>query len=134
MDSLMGRLESLERSNRRLMWALGISIALAIAGSATARPKDRILDAEAIIVRDSRPRVTIGTPRVVGAGVSMNSDDPAIWISDRSGNDRLILTADGVRVADEKGRPSLDLGAGTGGATIRLYDAGNRLVWSAPAP
>lgn len=136
MNTLIKRIESLERSNRRMKWVLVISIALAftIAGSSTAGSKDRILDVEGIVVRDSagRARLTIGTPRTAGAAVTLKADDPAIWISDQAGNDRLILTEDGVRVADMKGRPSLDLSTSARGATIRLYDSGSRLVWSAP--
>jgi hypothetical protein len=134
MDTIKRRLESLERSNRRLQWALAISIVLAIAGSATARPKDRVLNVEEIVVRDSagRARLIIGTPRVAGTAVSLPADDAAIWISDQNGNDRLIVTADGIRFANAKQRPSVDISAGALGATIHLYDSGNRLVWSAP--
>jgi hypothetical protein len=108
------------------------------------RPRDRrvgdgttegqVLDVEEIVVRDSagRARLIIGTPRVAGAAVSLPADDAAIWISDQNGNDRLIVTADGIRIANAKQRPSVDISAGALGATIHLYDSGNRLVWSAP--
>lgn len=108
MHTICERVERLERENRTLK-RVGIA-ALALMATAVlmgqARPS-RTVEAEKIIVRDShgRPRITIGTPLSSGAAVAIQPDDPAIWMSDEKGVDRMILTMDGIKVADAKGRP-----------------------------
>ena len=60
---------------------------------------------------------------------------PALWFSDAKGRDRLILTTDGLRLANSKGQPAVDVTAGTiegQPASIKLYDSNSHVVWSAP--
>ena len=67
----------------------------------------RTVEAEQFILRDvqGRPRLSLGTPRVSGVAVDVGPDEPAMWITDRNGTDRAILTGEGLRFADEKARP-----------------------------
>jgi hypothetical protein len=107
--TIQERLENLERQNRNLE-RLGTA-AFLLMGVALlmgqARPS-RTVEAEKIIVLDShgRPRITIGTPGSSGAALDMKPDDPAIWMSDGMGVDRMILTVDGIKLADAEGRPA----------------------------
>jgi len=105
------RVELLERQNRNLK-RIGIAAFLMMAVAflmGQARPS-RTVEAERIIMLDSHghARITIGTPGSSGAAVDMKPDDPAIWMSDERGVDRLILTVDGIKLADAKGRPVAD--------------------------
>jgi hypothetical protein len=86
---------------------------------AAVNSKPRTIEAEQFIVRDSKggARVTIGTAPVSGAAVSLSPDEPAVWFSDEKGRDRLILTTDGLRLANSKSQPALDVTAGTTGRT-----------------
>jgi len=108
MQAVLERLEKLERQNRRLkqrgvlvILALG---ALVVMGQA---PRSRIVKAEQFVLQDSqgRARVTIGTPASSGGAFHLSPDEPAIWITDETGQDRAILTSDGLRFANEKGKP-----------------------------
>ncbi len=128
---LIGRLEKLGRDNRRLkrfvFFVLVVTTALATiyamqpvpqkmkahefdmvdsSGKVTAVIKNRTIEAEQFILRDSqgRARIIIGTPKFSGVAVDLGANDPAIWISDEKGMDRAILTADGLRFADRRGR------------------------------
>ena len=138
LQKLTLRIEALEQQNRRFRLGSAGFILLAALGSlAAVSPKPRTIEAEQFIVRDSkgRARVTIGTAPVAGAAFSLSPDEPAVWFSDANGRDRLILAADGLRLANSKSQPALDLTAGTIAgqpASIRLYDSESRVVWSAP--
>jgi hypothetical protein len=104
---------------------------------AAVNSKPRTIEAEQFIIRDSkgRARVTIATAPVSGAAVSLSPDEPAVWFSDEKGRDRLILAADGLRLANSKSQPALDVIVGTSQgqpASIRLYDSESHVVWSAP--
>jgi hypothetical protein len=76
----------------------------------------------------------MGTPLVSGAAAVLTSDEPALWFSDANGGDRLILTTDGMRLANSKSQPGVDAVVGVAGqpAVIRFYDSQSRVVWSAP--
>jgi hypothetical protein len=139
IQTLALRVEKLERQNHRLFCIgvvssfLLVTLGLVAAGSS----KPRTVEAEQFILRDGsgRARVTIGTPAISGAAVLMPPDEPALWFSDAKGADRLILAADGLRLADSKGKAALDVIAGASAsqpATIRLYDSTSKVVWSVP--
>ncbi len=108
MQAIGDRIERLERENRRLkltgIAALVLMLAVVLMGQAQ---PSRTLEANRIIVRDSagRPRITLGTPASSGAAVGMKRNDPAIWMTDEKGTDRMILTMDGIKLADERGKP-----------------------------
>jgi hypothetical protein len=125
IQELTHRGEKLERQNRRLKQAaVSVLSLVAIAGlMAQASPK-RTVEAEKFILRDARgrARVTIGTPGVAGAAYLMQPDEPAIWISDATASDRAILTVDGVRLANGKGKPLLDLTSGRTDRTDATFD------------
>jgi hypothetical protein len=138
-QALLLRIEKLERQNLRICricvatFIVLVSLGLLAAGNS----KPRTIEAEQFILRDGsgRARVTIGTPAISGAAVFMPADEPALWFSDATGTDRLIVAADGLRLANSKGKPALDVISGTTAkqpATIRLYDSKNNVVWSAP--
>jgi len=104
---------------------------------AAVNPKARTVEAEQFIVRDANghARLTLGTPSASGVAVLMKPDEPAIWLSDPNGLDRAIITADGFRLSSGKGKPVLEIGASTSTAepaSIRIYDSGSKVVWSAP--
>jgi hypothetical protein len=138
LEGLTTRVETLERQNRRLrLGAVGLILLGALGSMAAVSPKPRTIEAEQFIIRDSkgRARVTIATAPVSGAAVSLAPDEPAIWFSDVKGRDRLILTTDGMRLANSKSQPALDVTAGASQgqpASIKLYDSNSRVVWSAP--
>lgn len=136
LGALSNRLERLERDNRRLK-RLGTAILLLASTlllMGQGRP-NRTVEAERFIVRDrqGRVRVEIGTPRFSGAAVGLNSDDPAIWISDEKGQDRAVLTIDGLWFADVKGRKAANLEVESGKrAGLAFYDKDGKVLWSAP--
>ena len=138
LQKLTRRIETLERQNRRFrLGAVGLILLVALGSMAAVSPKSRTIEAEQFIVRDSkgRARVTIGTALASGAAVSRSPDEPAIWFSDEKGRDRLILATDGLRLANSKSKPALDVIAGTNEAqpaSIKLYDSESHVVWSAP--
>ena len=138
LEELTLRVETLERQNRRLrLGAAGFILLAALGSLAAVSPKPRTIEAEQFIVRDSkgRARVTIATAPVSGAAVSLSPDEPAVWFSDAKGRDRLILTTDGLRLANSKSQPALDVTAGAIAgqpASIKLYDSESRIAWSAP--
>jgi hypothetical protein len=111
MDVICQRIERLERENRNLK-RIGFTTVLfvfCVALMGLARQSHPVVEAQKIVVLDSqgRPRITLGTPSSSGAGFGLQTDDPAIWMSDENGTDRLILTTDGIRLSDERGRPRL---------------------------
>jgi hypothetical protein len=138
LQKLTSRIETLERQNRHFrLGGAGFLLLAVLASMAAVSPKPRTVEAEQFIVRDSkgRARVTIGTAPVSGAAVSLSPDEPALWFSDEKGRDRLILATDGLRLANSKSQPAVDLTASTIAgqpASIRLYDSESRVVWSAP--
>jgi hypothetical protein len=108
LPSLVARILVLERQNR-LFKRVGVILLISIAAFvfiAQARPP-RTLEAEQFILRDAqgRERLAIGTPRVSGVALDLAPDDAAVWISGNNGVDRAILTNEGLRFADDKGRP-----------------------------
>lgn len=76
--------------------------------TAAAAGKLRTIEVEKIIVFDThgRARITIGTPAVSGVAIDMKPDEPAIWLTDEKGQDRAILTSDGLRLAKSHGKPA----------------------------
>jgi hypothetical protein len=106
---LSARLERLERDNRRFK-RLGIAalvLAAALGAIYATRPVPNEIDSHQFVLLDGqgRARLTISTPKYAGAAVGMNADDPGIWMTDRKGTDRTMLTSDGLRFADATGRP-----------------------------
>jgi hypothetical protein len=138
LQKLTSRIETLERQNRRFrLGAVGFILLAALVSLAAVNSKPRRIEAEQFIIRDSkgRARVTIGTAPSSGAAVSLAPDEPALWLSDPNGRDRVMLTTSGLRLADSKSRPALEATAGEvpgQPASIRLYDSESRVVWSAP--
>ena len=111
MDVICQRIERLERENRNLK-RIGFTTLLfvfCVVLMGQAQQSRPVVQAQKIVVLDGqgRPRITLGTPSSSGAAFALKSDDPAIWISDEDGTDRMILTEDGIQLADERGRPRL---------------------------
>jgi len=137
LSVLTQRLERLERQNQILTRAMvGLLLFVGVlAFSAESLPAGRTIEAERFILRDSRgrARVTIGTPESSGAAVDTPADEPAIWISDERGIDRVIVTTEGMRLANDAGRPaaSMTFMKKTGGQ-IRLYGQDGKLLYYAP--
>jgi hypothetical protein len=132
LQSVRGRLEKLEKQNRRLrrvgVGALMVVASVLLMGQART---SRTVTASKFVLLDShgRARITIATPASMGTGVAgMGSDDPGIWISDEKGQERCMLTDDGMRLADGGGRPAARLTGygytiyGEGGAALGLPD------------
>ena len=71
-----------------------------------ARPA-RNVEAKQLIFHEptGHEKLAIGSPRAPGAATDLAPDDAVVWIVGDSGIDRAILTGDGLRFSDEKGRP-----------------------------
>ena len=102
--TLIKTVETLETENRRLRRiVIAITVALSALFVMGQSRQNRTIEAEKLIIRDSqgRARITIGT----GMGIDMHKDDPAIWLSDDKGHDRVILLTDGLYFADQHSKP-----------------------------
>lgn len=110
-ENVTARLEKLERENRRLKQVGAVALVLVASVLLMGQAKQsRTIEAERIRLLDShgRARLTIGTPGSSGVAIDMKPDEPAIWLSDERGTDRAIITTDGLRLADAKGKPRAD--------------------------
>jgi|ERR1700735_2936838 len=108
VQRLHERLDALEKQNRRLKLIVGAALLAASSlGLMGLAGPPRTVEAEKFVLRDGqgRPRITIGAPRSSGAAVGLQSEEPAIWITDEKGQDRAILTMDNLRFANEKEKP-----------------------------
>jgi hypothetical protein len=126
LQELTSRIETLERQNRHFrLGAVGLILLAALGSMAAVNSKPRTIEAEQFIVpdREGRARVTIATAPVSGAAVSLSPDEPALWFSDEKGRDRLILTTDGLRLANSKSQPALDVTAGASQAQPAEHQA-----------
>lgn len=135
MEALTQRIERLEWQNRRLkLMGIALALPLVVLISIGTAGNPRTIQAEKIVILDShgRARITIGTPEFSGAAVEMKPDTPAIWLSDENGTDRTILTDDGLRVGNSKGKPLLELSAKPSRSALLFYGADGRVSWSAP--
>src|SRR5258706_313951 len=115
IGALTLRIARLERANRRLkLIGLGVLLASVALTSMGLSGKPRTIEAEKIVILDShgRARLTIGTPKVTGATVDVKPDEPAIWLSDETGSDRTVLTADGLYLANTRGKPLVSISSG----------------------
>ncbi len=114
---IAGRIEKLERDNRLLkasvLGAFLLSAVLLLMGVART---NRTVTANKFVLldREGRARLTISTPAFAGIAPGLRSDDPAIWIDDKKGTDRAILTADGITFGNEHGREVAGLTAREG--------------------
>jgi hypothetical protein len=135
IETLTRRIARLERTNRWLkLIGLGVVlISMALVSMGLGR-KPRTIEAEKIVILDShgRARLTIGTPEVAGAAVAMKPDAPAIWLSDESGSDRVILASDGLYFANSHENPLVDLSSGPSQPELRFYGTDGKVSWSAP--
>jgi hypothetical protein len=136
MDALVERVRRLEQQNRAIKWiAAGILLLVIVTGLAAQQRPVRTIEAEKFVLLDSkgRARVTIGTPRSSGVAIDLPADEPSIWISDVNGTDRVIITTDGLRLANESGRPAASLTfTNKKGAEILLDNADGKLLYRAP--
>jgi myo-inositol-hexaphosphate 3-phosphohydrolase len=135
-NALAERVRRLEQQNRAIKWiAAGSLLLVIVAGLKAQQRPARTIEAEKFVLLDSkgRARVTIGTPRSSGVAIDLPADEPSIWISDLNGMDRVIITTDGLRLANESGRPAASLTfTNKKGAEILLYNADGKLLHRAP--
>ncbi len=136
INVLTERVERLERQNRILKRATVAILLLVVVAALRAQSRPaRTIEAEKFVLRDSqgRARITIGTPESSGVAVDTPADEPSIWISDTKGIDRVIVTTEGLRLANDAGRAaaSLTFTRKTGGE-IRLYTYDGKLLYYAP--
>ena len=136
LDSLLQRIQKLERQNRRFRrTGLGIAACMTILLFAGANKTPRTIEAEKIVLLDSRgrPKLTIGTPAFAGVAMDVNPDDPVIWMTDDKGADRAMLTRDGLFFANGKTRPTVSLISDPNGASgLKFYGTNGKVTWSAP--
>jgi hypothetical protein len=136
MDALVERVRRLEQQNRAIKWiAAGILLLVIVTGLAAQQRPVRTIEAEKFVLLDSkgRARVTIGTPRSSGVAIDLPADEPSIWISDVNGTDRVIITTDGLRLANESSKPAASLTfTNKKGAEILLHNADGKLLYRAP--
>ena len=135
METLVERLDRLERENRRLKWVgsvvlIGIT-ALVLMGQAGPRHVFKIVQAEQFVLRDpsGQTRAVLGTVADGSAGLALY---------DRDGKDRakLIVLPDGMSgliAFDRDGKLRAGTGVTADGSPrLTLYDRDGRVVWSAP--
>lgn len=133
---LCNRLEKVERQNR-IHRTVGIFVLLMFACLLTAalsRPS-RTIEAERFVLLDSqgRARITIGTPSSSGWAMDTAPEEPVIWFSDVRGNDRAMLTTEGLRLANEHSRPAASFTfTKAEGGQILLYNNDGKILFSAP--
>lgn len=111
LQSLAARVDRLERENcwlkRVALTLVLLPVALVLMGQTQA---GRTVEAEKFVLRDSqgRQRLVIGTPRSSGVAFGLAPDEAAMWMAGENGVDRMILSSDGLRFADEKGKALAD--------------------------
>jgi hypothetical protein len=137
IETLTERVGRLERENRLLKLigsACALGIAVFLLGGADKAP--RTIEAEKIILRDSqgRARVTIGTPEFAGVTIDMKATDPAIWLTDEQGEDRAVLTSDGLRFGNGRHKPLVEIISDPrpGRSALRFYDSNGKVAQSVP--
>jgi len=137
VELLTRRVARLERESRLtkligIASVLGVAVLLLVGADKT----PRTIEAEKIVLRDSQGhvRVTIGTPEFAGAGIDMKATDPAIWLTDEHGDDRAVLTTDGLRFGTSKHKPIVELISDprSGRSALRFYSDNGKISWSAP--
>ena len=134
VENIFRRVERLEQQNRLLkLIGLGIALCVGILLVMGAAKTPRTVEAEKIVLLDSRgrARVTISTPEFTGATIDVKPDDPVIWLSDDKGTDRAMLTADGLFFASGKAKPTLDITSDPRPA-LKFYGPDGKVSWSAP--
>jgi len=158
IELLTNRVVRLERENRFLK-CIGLGIVMVFTSIALlgATKTPRVVEAEKFVLVDSqgKARLTIGTPSFagdhvgtnaarlgcgwrglntcpvsVGNNVGANADDPAIWLSDNQGNDRAMLTMNGVYFLWPNGNKAIDLSVAPDRvwAALELFSPDGRLV------
>jgi len=137
IEALARREVRLEQENRLLkMIGLGSVLGLLVLMCMGAANRSRMIEAEKITLIDSqgRARVTIGTPWSSGAAIDTERDAPVIWLSDEKGNDRAMLSADGLFFANSRAKPVLSLSSDPrpGRSALRFYGPDGKVSWSAP--
>jgi hypothetical protein len=136
MNSLAERVRRLEHQNRLMKRsAAGILLLVAVTSLTAQRRPVRTVEAEKFVLLDSkgRARVTIGTPPSSGLAIDTAADEPSIWISDANGMDRVIITAEGLRLANEAGKPAASLTfTNNKGAEILLQRSDGKLLYHVP--
>jgi hypothetical protein len=134
IELLTKRIDRLERSNRRLK-TFGIAVALIaiVFIFVGADRTTRTIEAEKFVLCDShgRVRLTIGTPAYTGATIGTNPDDPVVWLTDDKGEDRAMLTTDGLFFANGKARPTVSLDSNPR-VGLKFYGSDGKVSWSAP--
>ena len=136
MNALAERVRLLERQNRVIKWiAAGVLLLLTVTGLTASKRPVHTIEAEKFVLLDSkgRARLMIGTPQSSGVGIDLPMDEPAVWISDANGMDRVIITTDGLRLANESGRPAASLTfINKKGAELLLHGGDGKLLYRAP--
>jgi myo-inositol-hexaphosphate 3-phosphohydrolase len=136
MSYLAERVRRLEHQNRVMKWsAAGILLLVAVTSLTAQQRPVRTVEAEKFVLLDSkgRARVTIGIPQSSGVANDTAADEPSIWISDANGMDRVIITTEGLRLANEAGRPAASLTfTNNKGAQILLQSGDGQPLYHAP--
>lgn len=136
MNALTQRVRRLEQQNRVMkLIAAGILLFAIVASVKAQQRPTRAIEAEKFVLLDSkgRARVTIATPGSSGAAIDLAADEPSVWISDANGMDRVIITTDGLRLANESGRPAASLTfTNKRGGEIVLKSGDGKLLYHAP--
>jgi hypothetical protein len=69
----------------------------------------------------------------VGVATDVPMDEPSVWISDAKGIDRVIVSTEGLRLANDSGRPAASVTfTNKKGAEILLHNADGKLLYHAP--
>ena len=131
-QSLAARVEKLERQNRWMkQTGLAVFVIIIILPLMGQKQTTRTIEAEQFILRDAQghERLTIGTPRISGAAVGLQPDEPAIWL-DREAKAHAVLTSDGLVISNDKGTTRLEVS--NLGPRIIVADPTGNWLWAAP--
>ncbi len=137
ISALAKQVSELKQESRRLkLVVVGMVVLLIVSLSIGAAKKPQTIEAEKIVLLDGqgRARVTIGTPKFAGVAIDTRPDDPIIWLTDENGTDRAILSTNGLRFGNEKGKPLVSITSDPrpGRSQLRFYGPDGQITWSVP--
>ena len=132
-----GSAVELEQESRRLkLVTIGIAVLFVGFLSIEASSKPRTIEAEKTVLLNSqgRARLTIGAPKTAGVAIERGPDDPIISLTDENGTDRAILSSDGLRFGNAKGKPLVAIISDPrpGRSRLSFYGPDGTISWSAP--
>lgn len=135
METLMRRLEGVERENRRWRWAGAVALtgiaAMALMGQAAPSNVAKVIEAEKFVLRDAggnaRAVLALGPDESVGLGLSDKAGTARAWLSlGPQGSPSFALF-------DKAAKPRATLRLWPDGVPrLALNDKDGNVIWNAP--